>query len=133
MPRALVSLALLLAAAACGGRVPPGPGPVPLEVRVNNQNRSDVNVFLLRGGARTRLGTVIANDARVFKIRNVPSAGFLELQLEVLRIGAEGVYRTPLVAVTPGQVLRLRVEDLLVTSNLTVLDAPPLPARKPLP
>lgn len=135
MRRRMLGVVTVMGAAAlagCGASTGPGPRATPLEVRVVNQNRSDINLYLLRGGARSRLGTVVSNDTRVFKLRTLPTTAYVEVQFDVQRIGAEEVYRTPRVSLAPGQGVSLRVEDLLVTSSVSVIDAPPVP-RKAMP
>ena len=122
-------LALL---AACGRH---GPTPVapPVDVHVTNHNRSDVNVYVLRGGTRTRLGTVVAGDTRIIPIRHLPAMAVQQFGFEVQRIGAEGIFALPRVSVTPGQAVHIRVEDLVSTSEIYVADDGSVPAtnRRP--
>lgn len=120
--RAAALLLALLAAGACGkaGR---GPRPAPpLEVRVTNQNRADINLYLLRGGTRTRLGTVVSGNSNTFRVRHMPNMVVQQLGFEVQRIGAEGVYSLPRVTVTVGQTVRIRVQELITTSEILVVD-----------
>jgi len=124
------ALALL---AACGRH---GPTPVapPVDVHVTNHNRSDVNVYVLRGGTRTRLGTVVAGDTRMIPIRHLPAMAVQQFGFEVQRIGAEGIFALPRVSVTPGQSIHIRVEDLITTSEIHVVGEAESPASgKPLP
>ena len=46
---------------------PPG-GQAVTTVRVQNQNFSDANIYVLRGGVRSRLGTVTGNSTARFTI-----------------------------------------------------------------
>src|SRR5215207_8963119 len=58
-----------------GVRAAPGLAPAgrpPVTVEVVNQNRADVNLYVLRGGTRTRLGTVVAGGSRTFRLRYLP-------------------------------------------------------------
>jgi hypothetical protein len=127
-------LLALAAAAACGPR--PGSGPArtpPVLVHVVNQNRSDINLYLLRGGTRTRMGTVVAGDTRTLPLLHLPASPVQQLAFEVQRIGAEGVLTLPRVSVSPGQSVHIRVQELLTTSEVTVADDAPEGSGKPLP
>ena len=64
-------LALVLALAGCGGRRARGPAPPAgprTTVRVENQNFLDMNVYVLNGTQRVRLGTVSGVSTRVLTI-----------------------------------------------------------------
>jgi hypothetical protein len=132
--RRAATLLALAGAAACGPR--PGSRPAaapPVLVQVVNQNRADVNLYVLRGGTRTRMGTVVAGDTRVLPLLHLPSASVHQLGFEVQRIGAEGVFALPRVSVSPGQSVHIRVQELLTTSEIAVFEDGEAPAGKPLP
>ena len=113
-------LPLVALLAACGPR-PGDPRPTPpVEVHVTNNNRADVNLYVLRGGTRNRLGTVVSGNTRVLAIRHLPAMGVQQLGFEVQRIGAEGIFSLPRVSVVPGQSIHIRVEDLITTSEISV-------------
>ena len=114
---------LLLFAAACGPR--PGTGPAaapPVMVHVVNQNRSDINLYVLRGGTRTRLGTVVSGDTRILPLLHLPASAVHQLGFEVQRIGAEGVYPLPRVSVSAGQSVHVRVQEPITMSDISVWD-----------
>jgi hypothetical protein len=116
-------LVLTAAAAACGPRPGSRPAPVPpVRVQVVNQNRADINVYVLRGGTRTRMGTVVAGDTRTVLLRHLPGVSVHQLAFQVQRIGAEGVYSLPRVSVSPGQSVRILVQELITTSEIAVWD-----------
>ena len=123
-------LALL---AGCGRTHGPTPVVPPVDVHVTNQNRSDVNVYVLRGGTRSRLGTVVAGNTRVMSIRHLPAMAVQQFGFEIQRIGAEGVFSLPRVSVTPGQAIHIRIEDLVSTSEIYVTGEEAAPTTKPLP
>ncbi len=67
----LLLLVVALSVAGCGGRRSRGPAPPAVArttVRVENQNFLDMNVFVLNGSQRVRLGTVSGVSTRVFTI-----------------------------------------------------------------
>jgi hypothetical protein len=132
--RLAATLLALAGAAGCGPRPGSRPAPVPpVTVQVTNQNRADVNLYVLRGGTRTRLGTVVAGGSRTFRLRHLPGPTVQQLGFEVQRIGAEGVYVLRRVAVAPGQEVHVRVQDLLSTSQVTVANDAAEPAGRPMP
>ena len=127
--RATVLLLALLAAGACG-RAGHGPRPAPpLEVRVTSQNRADINLYMLRGGTRTRLGTVVSGNTRTFLMQHLPNMVVQQLGFEVQRIGAEGVFSLPRVTVTVGQTVRIRLQELITTSEIIVVDDGVMPGN----
>jgi hypothetical protein len=132
--RLAATLLALAGAAGCGPR--PGSRPAaapPVRVEVINQNRSDVNLYVLRGGTRTRLGTVVAGNSSTFRLRHLPGTGVQQLGFEVQRIGVEGVYTLRSVAVGPGQAVHIRLEDLMSTSEVSVTEGPVVPVGKSMP
>lgn len=124
----------VLAVAGCGPR-PGDPRPAPpVAVSVTNRNRSDVDVFVTRGGSVVRLGTVVSGATRGLVVRNLPRAPVQTLRFQVHRIGAEGDFALPAVAVSPGESVALTVEDLLTSSVVAVCNDPDAaPGSKPLP
>ena len=122
---------LALLAAGCGPRPGRGPAPAPpVRVHVTNHNRADVNLYVLRGGSRLRLGTVVAGNTTVLVLRHLSRAPVQQLGFEVQRIGAEGVFALQRVTVAPGQAVHIRLEDMLTTSEIFVADEG---SERPLP
>ena len=128
-----VAVLLALLAAGCGPRPGHPAAALPVEVHVVNQNRSDVNLYLVRGGTRMRMGTVVAGDSHVFPLRHLPGSPVQQLSFEVQRIGAEGVFTLPRVSVSPGQAIHIRLQELITTSEVYVGDDGPQPPAKELP
>jgi hypothetical protein len=131
--RALAVAGAMMAAAGCGPKPGSGPRPQPVPVQVTNRNRSDVVLYLLRGGSSTRLGTVVSGQTRTLVIRSVPPTQLNDLQFDVKRIGAEGLFRTRAVSLGPEQMVVVRIEDLLTTSEVTVAENPAPAGGKRLP
>jgi hypothetical protein len=130
--RALALAAVVAGSTAgCGSRPGPVPRSEPVPVRVTNQNRSDVVVYLVREGATTRLGTVTTGQTQVMTIRNVPLQRLQRVQFDVRRIGADGTFRTRPVSLGPEQMVVLRIEDLLSTSQISVAENPAPEKRLP--
>lgn len=103
-------LALTLLSTGCGRAFNSGPRePEPrTTLRVENQNFLDMNVYVLRGGQRVRLGTVPGLSTQVFTIpayivRSSP------LQFEIHPIGGLENPRTETISVQLGDEIRLRI------------------------
>jgi hypothetical protein len=126
-------LALVLAicglSAGCGPKPGTAPRAQPVPVQVTNQNRSDVVIYLVRAGSTTRLGTVTSGATAVLTIRNVPLARLQGVQFEIRRIGADGIFRTRPVSLGTEQMVVLRIEDLLTTSQVSIAENP-APAKR---
>lgn len=128
----LLALSLLVSsAAACAPKPGTAPRAQPVPVRVTNQNRSDVVVYLVRAGSATRLGTVTTGETAVLTIRNVPLERLQGVQFDVRRIGADGVFRTRPISLATEQMVVLRVEDLLSTSQVSIAENPGPAKRLP--
>src|SRR2546423_14251534 len=89
--RALPLLFFTLAAGACHrGAVAPINPQAEVAVSVDNQNFLDMNVFLIRGGQRIRLGTVPGLSSRILMVRPDLIGYGTELQFELHPIGGRG-------------------------------------------
>ncbi|HEU4560543.1 MAG TPA: hypothetical protein VFS20_22015 [Longimicrobium sp.] len=126
-------MALFLAigglSAGCGPKPGTAPRAQPVPVRVTNQNRSDVVVYLVRAGSATRLGTVTSGSTVVLTIRNVPLERLQGVQFDIRRIGADGTFRTRPISLATEQMVVLRIEDLLTTSQVSIAENP-APAKR---
>ncbi|HEY3222089.1 MAG TPA: hypothetical protein VGJ80_15260 [Gemmatimonadales bacterium] len=108
MGRALLAVAVL--SAGCHHAVnsgPPEPQPQ-TTVKVQNQNFLDMNVYVLQGGQRIRLGTVTGLSSQVFTIPAYIVRGS-PLQFEVHPIGGRTNPRTETISVQPGDHVELTI------------------------
>ncbi len=106
-----LAVALLgLTAAAC--RRPPA-GPVnpqaEVAVSVDNQNFLDMDVFIVRGGQRIRLGMVPGISSRVLMVRPELIGYGQDVRFEVHPIGGRANPITETIAVRPGDVVHLTI------------------------
>src|SRR2546423_14806274 len=86
--RAFPLLLFALAGAACHrGAVAPINPQAEVAVTVENQNFLDMNVFLIRGGQRIRLGTVPGLTSRILMVRPELIGYGTELRFELHPIG----------------------------------------------
>jgi hypothetical protein len=108
MSGALLALALL--STGCGHAFRSGPRePDPrTTLRVENQNFLDMNVYVLSGGQRIRLGTVPGLSTQVFTIPAYIVRG-AALQFAVHPIGGLANPRTETISAQPGEEIRLTI------------------------
>lgn len=103
--------ALALLSAGCSQAVKSGPPEPQAEttLKVQNQNFLDMNVFVLQGGQRIRLGTVAGLSTQVLTIPAYIVRGSPQLRFEVDPIGGRGYPRTETISVRPGDEVVLTI------------------------
>ena len=117
---AVLATVLLLSACASGAnRASSGVDSAPIPLTVTNQNWLDVNVFVIRGTSRYRLGAVGGNSSATLRI---PSSVVVrgELQLMADLIGSNDVYVSDLIPVTLDQQVQLTVAPRMRMSTYAV-------------
>src|SRR2546429_4819648 len=108
--RALPLLLCTFAALACHhGAVAPINPQAEVAVTVENQNFLDMNVFLIRGGQRIRLGTVPGLTSRILMVRPDLIGYGTELRFEVHPIGGRSNPISETITVRPGDVIQLTI------------------------
>lgn len=101
-----------LIAVACSGMGRTGDDTAPRAeamVKVENQNYLDVNVYVVRGGQRMRLGTVTGLSSRLFTLRPDMIGPAFDVQFEAHPIGGRTNPRTETISVHPGDVVELTI------------------------
>ena len=110
MPPLSRALLLVLVAGACHR-----PAAAPLNPRaevavtVENQNFLDMDVFLIRGGQRVRLGMVPGLSSRMLMVRPELIGYGTEVQFELHPIGGRGNPLSETISVRPGDVIHLTI------------------------
>ena len=110
MPRLPRALLLIVLAGACHR-----PAAAPLNPRaevavtVENQNFLDMDVFLVRGGQRVRLGMVSGLSSHILMVRPELIGYGTEVQFEIHPIGGRGNPLTETISVRPGDVIHLTI------------------------
>jgi hypothetical protein len=79
----------------------------PTTVRVRNQGFLDVNVYVVRGGQRVRLGTVTGNSTQVLRIPEFLLSGATPLRFLADPIGTQRQPVSDEIVVTPGDEVTL--------------------------
>jgi hypothetical protein len=109
MRGAVLGLALL--SVGCHhGATPGSPDPqAQTTLRVQNRNFLDMDVFVLRGGQRIRLGMVAGLSSQVFTIPADIVRSSPQLQFELHPIGGRANPRSETISVRPGDEVNLIV------------------------
>ena len=107
--RALLTALTLVSFACHRGAVAPINPQAEVALNVDNQNFLDMNVYLVRGGQRIRLGTVPGLSSRTIMLRPEYVGYSADLQFEVHPIGGQGNPITENISVHPGDVISLRI------------------------
>jgi len=115
--RASFTACLLLLAAACARSPAPAATPSPLAsasadsagtsraipVQVDNQNFSDMNVYLVTRGTRWLVGNVAGLTKATLTVPASLAPADLQVRLRAQAIGGRGATTTPTLIVSPGQ------------------------------
>ena len=76
---------------------------------VDNQNFLDMNVFIIRGGQRIRLGTVPGLTSRILMVRPELIGYGTDVQFELHPIGGRSNPISETISVRPGDVVHLTI------------------------
>lgn len=117
MKRFATSLVLVLATAGCATAGGNGNGsqnpfdgdsqPGEIQLVVVNHDFSDATLFAFRGAERIRLGVVTGKAERSYTLP-WPTTQTLQVEISLL---SQGSCRTDQIAVDPGEVLELQIQD----------------------
>ncbi len=102
-------LVLTLALSACGANPRPGQQQERTTVRVENQSSLDMNIYVLRGAQRVRLGTATAHLTSRFTIPADLIFGITPLRFLADPIGSSRTPITDEISVTAGDEVILRI------------------------
>ena len=108
--RALLTVVTLVSLACHRGAVAPINPRAEVALNVDNQNFLDMNVYLVRGGQRIRLGTVPGLSSRTIMLRPEYVGYGADLQFELHPIGGQGNPITESIYVHPVDVISLRIQ-----------------------
>jgi len=101
---------VVLAGVACHrGAVAPINPQAEVAVTVDNQNFLDMDVFLIRGGQRVRLGMVPGLSSRILMVRPDLIGYGTELRFELHPIGGRSNPVTETISARPGDVIQLTI------------------------
>lgn len=89
-------------------------------IQVKNFNWSDVTIYMLRGGVRTRLGMVTSMGEALFRLPGTMFAASSDVRLILDPIGSPLAFTTEPIYVRPGQMVQMNVENYLPLTNWAV-------------
>lgn len=92
----------------------------PVTLQVVNNNWSDIIIYALVDGSRTRLGDVGSARTRTLRLPNSVLASSGQLQLVLDPLGSRSAFRTGVILVSGGQRVRLQIENELRLTSWTV-------------
>lgn len=88
---------------------------------MSNDNWLDMNIFILRGGSRYRLGSVSSLSSAVFELPAAVIGSTGDLQVVADPVGSNIVYTSPLILITAGHtIIDLRVNNIIDHSTVSV-------------
>jgi hypothetical protein len=111
-PKAMVLSALAALALACGGGSPPANGAAPEErtvLRVENDNFSDMRIYVWRNSQRIRIGVANAKSVTTIPLNRTIVLGIQTLRFEADPIGGRSSAVSEQITVTPGEEIVLRI------------------------
>ena len=122
--RAVIAVAAVLTLGACAPAVEQAADGLSARSRttlvVKNENWKDVNVYLVRGSSRTRLGSVAAMGKAQFYIPDAYVLGTSDVTIQADPIGSTETYVSPPIQVFPGAEVALNVGNALRLSHFAV-------------
>jgi hypothetical protein len=89
-------------------------------LRVSNNSWADMNVFLLRGSTRHRLGMVTSMNTTTFTIPEQAMSSASDLRLYADPIGSIRGWTTQPLLINPGQVISLTLQNNLNLSSYSI-------------
>lgn len=92
----------------------------PVTVLVLNHHWLDLNIYLIRGNTRQRLGSVTGASDKSFEIPWSRLDGLVGLQLQADPVGALRGITTEMIAVSPGSMVEWVIESGLRQASVTV-------------
>jgi len=90
------------------------------ELVVVNNNWLDAHLYLVRDGMLTSLGFMNGPGEEQFPLPSMATWAGADVQVLVLPIGGTGAYLTPVLAINPGDQVRMTIQNNLSLSTVTV-------------
>jgi hypothetical protein len=88
---------------------------------VQNNNWSDMVIYLARGPSRARLGSVTSMATAKFKISDAMSGGgYGDVRIIADPIGGNRTYTSPVINIVPGSQVEIRLQNNIQISSFSV-------------
>ena len=121
------ALVALTTAAAVGGCAPAteqaelGAPESQTTLVVENNNWSDMVIYVTRGASRTRVGSVASMRTAKFRITDsMAGGGYGEVRIVADAIGSNRTYTSPVINIVPGSQVEVRLQNSIQISSLSV-------------
>ena len=89
-------------------------------LHVDNHNWAEMTIYVMRGAARARLGSVPGMSKANFKITDTMVNGLGEVRIIADPVGSERTYVSPVINVVPGSRVALTLQSHLPISYFSV-------------
>ncbi len=119
----LVAAAIALGCAACAPameQASAGHFESKTTLHVDNNNWQDMTIYVMRGAARARLGSVRGMSKADFKITDTMVNGLGEVRIIADPVGSDRTYVSPVINVIPGSRVALTLQSHLPISYFSV-------------
>ena len=88
---------------------------------VENNNWSDMVIYLVRGATRARLGSVTGMGTAKFRITDaMAGGGYGEVRIIADPIGSQRTYTSPVINIVPGSQVELTLQNNIQISSFAV-------------
>jgi hypothetical protein len=88
---------------------------------VENNNWSDMVIYLARGASRARLGSVTSMGTAKFRISDaMAGGGYGEVRIIADPIGSDRTYTSPVINIVPGSQVELYLQNNIQVSSFSV-------------
>ena len=87
---------------------------------VENNNWSDMVIYVLRGAHRSRVGSVASMTTVRFKLPGSAAGLYGEMRIVADPIGSDRAFTSQVINVVPGANVEVRVENNIAVSSLSV-------------
>lgn len=88
---------------------------------VENNNWSDMVIYVTRGASRTRIGSVTSMRTATFRITDsMAGGGYGEVRIIADPVGTDRTYTSPVINIVPGSQVQLRLQNNVQVSSFSV-------------
>lgn len=97
-----------------------GPSTEKTTMVVENNNWSDMTVYILRDGVRTRMGAVPSMGRATFVLSSALVGGTGEIRVQADPLGSSNKWTSQPILIVPGNQVRFRLENNVALSSYSV-------------
>lgn len=90
------------------------------ELQVENNNWLDAHLYLVRDGMLTSLGFMNGPGEEHFTLPSMATMAGADIQVLALPIGGTGAYLSPVLVISPGDKVKMTIQNNLALSSVAV-------------